>query len=378
MEAIGQLTGGIAHDFNNLLAVVLGNLTMAKKRLPADSKLQQLIDNSLQAADRGATLTKRMLAFARQQQLAATAFDAQQLVRDMSDLLQRSIGSGIQITTQFPLRLSPAFADPNQLELALLNLTVNARDAMPHGGIITIAASEQEVTDSSEGLAPGAYVCISVSDTGEGMDEATLARAAEPFFTTKGVGKGTGLGLSMIHGFASQSGGTLRLKSVQGQGTTAEIWLPARKEADAKRKAPELGEEVGPMQEPLCVLVVDDDELVLMNTTAMLEDLGHKVLEASSGEQALRTMRRAPAIQLVITDHLMPGMTGIQLIEALRPDRPDVPVILATGFADLPVNVAPGVARLDKPFRQKDLARTIAGAMRNGAGQVLPFRPKHN
>ncbi|MDB5545905.1 MAG: sensor hybrid histidine kinase, partial [Hyphomicrobiales bacterium] len=364
MEAIGQLTGGIAHDFNNLLAVVLGNLTMARKRLPADPKLKQLIDNSLQAADRGATLTKRMLAFARQQQLAATAFDAQQLVRDMSDLLQRSIGSGIQITTQFPLRLSPAFADPNQLELALLNLTVNARDAMPNGGIITIAASEKKVTESTEGLAPGAYVCISVSDTGEGMDERTLARAAEPFFTTKGVGKGTGLGLSMIHGFASQSGGTLKLTSVKGQGTTAEIWLPARTETDVRRKAPDLEEEAGPVQQPLCVLVVDDDELVLMNTTAMLEDLGHKVLEATSGEQALRALRRAPGVQLVITDHLMPGMTGIQLIAELRPDLPDLPVILATGFADLPANIVPGATRLDNPFRQKDLARAIAAAMR--------------
>jgi PAS domain S-box-containing protein len=378
MEAIGQLTGGIAHDFNNLLAVVLGNLTMATKRLPADPKLKQLIDNSLQAADRGATLTKRMLAFARQQQLAATAFDAQQLVRDMSDLLQRSIGPGIQIITQFPLRLSPAFADPNQLELALLNLTVNARDAMPNGGTVTISAAEKTVSESRDDLAPGDYVCISVSDTGEGMDEPTLARAAEPFFTTKGVGKGTGLGLSMIHGFASQSGGTLRIASAAGKGTTAEIWLPARPDANIKRKAPDLEEAASPIQQPLCVLVVDDDELVLMNTTAMLEDLGHKVLEASSGEQALRALRRTPAIQLIITDHLMPGMTGIQLIAALRPERPDLPVILATGFADLPASVAPGVARLDKPFRQKDLARAIVGAMRNGAGQVLPFRPKNS
>jgi CheY-like chemotaxis protein len=209
------------------------------------------------------------------------------------------------------------------------------------------------------------------------MDEPTLARAAEPFFTTKGVGKGTGLGLSMIHGFASQSGGTLRIASAAGKGTTAEIWLPARPDANIKRKAPDLEEAASPIQQPLCVLVVDDDELVLMNTTAMLEDLGHKVLEASSGEQALRALRRTPAIQLIITDHLMPGMTGIQLIAALRPERPDLPVILATGFADLPASVAPGVARLDKPFRQKDLARAIVGAMRNGAGQVLPFRPKN-
>ena len=202
MEAIGQLTGGVAHDFNNLLAVVLGNLNLARKRLPPDRKLMQLIENSIQAAERGATLTKRMLAFARRQELTIGPVDVPELVRGMADLLQRSIGSAILVNTQFPLQLSLAFADANQLELALLNLAVNARDAMPEGGTITIAAREKQVGAGEVGnLAPGRYVCLSVTDTGEGMDEQTLARAAEPFFTTKGVGKGTGLGLSMVHGF---------------------------------------------------------------------------------------------------------------------------------------------------------------------------------
>ncbi|PIK73491.1 hybrid sensor histidine kinase/response regulator, partial [Methylobacterium frigidaeris] len=223
MEAIGQLTGGVAHDFNNLLAVVIGNLHLARKHLPPERKLRQLIENSIQAAERGATLTKRMLAFARRQELTRAPVDVPALVRGMAELLQRSISSNIPVSTQFPLQLPLAFVDASQLELALLNLTVNARDAMPKGGTIMIAAREAQVgTDEVSGLGPGHYVCLSVTDTGEGMDEQTLARAAEPFFTTKGVGKGTGLGLSMIHGFAEQSGGRLVLKSTKGQGTTAE------------------------------------------------------------------------------------------------------------------------------------------------------------
>ena len=380
IDTIGQLTGGVAHDFNNLLMAMLGSLEILKKRLKDDSGSQRLLENALKGAERGAALTQRLLAFARRQELRPAIVDVAELVSGMQDLLARALGPEVRLQNDLPPDLPAVLIDANQLELALLNLAVNARDAMPDGGLLIFSAAEADGSDKDAPteLKPGQYLRFSVVDTGRGMDEATLARAAEPFFTTKGVGKGTGLGLSMIHGFASQSGGTLRLKSVPGQGTTAEIWLPARKEASGKRTAPEVEEDVSPMQESLCVLVVDDDELVLMNTTAMLEDLGHKVLEATSGEQALRTLRRAPAIQLIITDHLMPGMTGIQLIEALRPDWPDVPVILATGFADLPVDLAPGVVRLDKPFRQKDLARAIAGAMRNGAGQVLPFRPKQH
>jgi PAS domain S-box-containing protein len=378
MEAVGQLTGGIAHDFNNLLAVILGNLDLARKRLPTDPKLKQLVENSLQAAERGATLTKRMLAFARRQELEAGPVNVPELVRDMAELLQRSIGPTIQVNTQFPLQLAPAFADGNQLELAVLNLIVNARDAMPEGGTITIAAREERmIPEQTSGLAPGPYICLSVSDTGEGMDEQTLARAAEPFFTTKGVGKGTGLGLSMIHGFADQSGGRLVLRSTKGQGTTAELWLPV---AQVKSEPAEPQEK--PAERPvtngqhLCVLVVDDDALVLMNTTAMLEDLGHEVLEAMSGDQAQRILRRTPGVRLVITDQLMPGMTGTHLVEAIRAERPDLPVILATGYSDLPSDAHSDLPRLSKPFTQRDLARAVAAIIQPEKARVLPFRSK--
>ncbi|AWN41303.1 hybrid sensor histidine kinase/response regulator [Methylobacterium durans] len=376
LEAIGQLTGGVAHDFNNLLAVVLGNLNLARKRLPPDRKLVQLIENSIQAAERGATLTKRMLAFARRQELTTGPVDVPELVRGMAELLQRSIGSTIPVSTQFPLQLPLAFADANQLELALLNLTVNARDAMPEGGAITIAAREAKAgTDEIAGLAPGSYIVLSVTDTGEGMDEQTLARAAEPFFTTKGIGKGTGLGLSMVHGFAEQSRGHLFLKSVKGQGTTAELWLPVVEAGRLVEKIPEFSSSV-PTSQPLKVLVVDDDPLVLMNTSAMLEDLGHEVLEATSGEQALRVLRRSEHIDLVITDQMMPGMTGMQLIELIRAEQATVPVILASGYSELPEEGLADLVRLGKPFKQADLARALLQSLRQ-EGQVLPFRPKH-
>jgi nitrogen-specific signal transduction histidine kinase/ActR/RegA family two-component response regulator len=376
MEAVGQLTGGVAHDFNNLLAVVLGNLELARKRLPPDPRLRQLIENSIEAAKRGASLTQRMLAFARRQELKAAPVHIPDLVRNIADLLQRSIGPTVQIDTQFPLRLPPALADANQLELALLNLTVNARDAMPEGGSIHIAAREEQVVNDTHGLADGAYVCLSVTDTGEGMSKETLARAAEPFFTTKGPGKGTGLGLSMIHGFARQSGGRLKIRSVLGQGTTADIWLPIAQ--------PEVGQSEEPQQEmarpshpqrPLSVLVVDDDPLVLMNSTAMLEDLGHTVLEATSGEQALRVLRRETNIDLLITDQLMPGMKGTELAVTAKIERPDMPIIIATGYADLTPTSDLEFPRLSKPFSQDDLGRALNASM-TPAGQVVPFRPK--
>jgi PAS domain S-box-containing protein len=376
MEAIGQLTGGVAHDFNNLLAVVLGNLNLARKRLPNDPKLLQLIENSIEAAERGATLTKRMLAFARRQELTTGPIHVPELVHGMAVLLQRSIGPGVSVNTQFPLQLPLAFADANQLELVLLNLAVNARDAMPEGGTITISARGARVeSDEVPGLAAGSYVCLSVTDTGEGMDEQTLARAAEPFFTTKGVGKGTGLGLSMAHGFAEQSGGRLILKSVIGQGTTAALWLPEAEAHSLKKDAPEAGTPL-PALMPLTVLVVDDDPLVLMNTAAMLEDLGHTVLEATSGPQALRVLRRSQDIDLVITDQIMPGMTGTQLIEAVQTDYAALPVIIASGFSELPEDGLAGRVRLNKPFKQAELAHALVATMQH-PGQVLPFPSKH-
>ena len=380
MEAVGQLTGGIAHDFNNLLAVICGNLELVLKRMPADAKLKRWLENAFEAAQRGATLTKRMLAFARRQDLKIEAVNVPNLVRDMAELVQTSIGPNVHIETRFPLRLAPAQADANQLELAILNLIVNARDAMPEGGTVTIAA-RQEAVRKTNGLQAGEYICLSVADTGCGMDEETLARAIEPFFTTKGVGKGTGLGLSMIHGFAEQSGGRLVIKSRMGQGTTAEIWLPAAQpEAEGEVEAEDVAEE--PVNEAaprtaggLTILVVDDDHLVLMNTAAMLEDLGYDVIEATSGEQALRMLRRDRQIDLVITDQLMPGMTGTQLLEAVKAEWPHMPAILATGYAELPPGSDPTLARLSKPFRQDDLARAMA-SVAQVERRIVPFRPK--
>jgi CheY-like chemotaxis protein len=274
------------------------------------------------------------------------------------------------------MRLTPALVDANQLELALLNLVVNARDAMPDGGTVTIAAGEEKMAAKNRlGLDEGSYVWLSVTDTGEGMDEETLARAVEPFFTTKGVGKGTGLGLSMIHGFADQSGGRLVLDSVKGRGTRAELWLPvARVPQEEPTEAEEEALRVLPAPRSLTVLVVDDDSLVLMNTAAMLEDLGHEVIEANSGEQALRILRRRPDLDLVLTDQLMPGMTGAQLLGAIAAERPDLPAILATGYADMQHEGEITAVRLGKPFLQRDLARAIATAIPPEQRQVLAFR----
>jgi CheY-like chemotaxis protein len=231
---------------------------------------------------------------------------------------------------------------------------------------------------ASNGLQPGDYVCLSVADTGEGMDEETLARAVEPFFTTKGIGKGTGLGLSMIHGFAEQSGGRLVLKSRKGEGTTAEIWLPLAQSQPVIAVEQEVGEPVSSSlgsSQVLTVLVVDDDHLVLMNTAAMLEDLGHEIVEATSGEQALRALRRPRRSDLVITDQLMPGMTGTQLVEAIKAEWPHLPIILATGYAELPPGSESDVTKLDKPFRQDDLARAMASIFETER-RVVPFRPR--
>ena len=379
LETIGQLTGGIAHDFNNLLAVIIGNLDLLRKRLPEEGKARQLVENSLQAARRGASLTGRMLAFARRQELQVASVDVPDLVRGLAEMLQGSIGPTITIETRFPLRIPPVLVDPGQLEAALINLVVNARDAMPGGGVVTIAAQEQRVERARSGpLPPGTYVCLSVTDEGEGMDEATLGKAVEPFFTTKGVGKGTGLGLSMIHGFAEQSGGRLILKSRRGEGTRAEIWLPvAASEAGQGLQAELEADESAPVRR-LTVLVVDDDALVLMNTADMLEDLGHAVLEANSGEQALRVLARAREVDLVITDQAMPGMLGTQLVSAIRAERPDLPVILATGYAEAPASPDARLPRLGKPFTQQDLARALAAAMNPDAdrSRVLRFRPR--
>jgi PAS domain S-box-containing protein len=358
IESIGELTGGVAHDFNNLLTAVIGNLELLRKRIGSDPSIDRLIDGALQGAQRGASLTQRLLAFARRQALEPRPVDLAGLVRGIASLLRRSIGPTIEIEFDLPDSLPAVQVDANQIELALLNLAVNARDAMPSGGRIDIALRRCN-TQRTADLAAGDYVCLRVSDSGSGMDADTLRRAVEPFFSTKGIGKGTGLGLSMVHGVALQLKGALRLESTLGRGTEAELWLPVSKErpVDAGVDAQKPDDIKG-----ATVLLVDDDFLINLSTKALLEDLGHTVIETSSGTQALDVLRTEEPIDLMITDYAMPGMTGVQLAEAAREMRPNLPILLATGYADLPGSV-PNVSKLSKPFHQRQLAEQITALL---------------
>jgi CheY-like chemotaxis protein/two-component sensor histidine kinase len=358
MQAIGQLSGGIAHDFNNLLTVILGNLEIVRKRLADDPKIVRLLDNATQGALRGVSLTQRMLAFARKQELKSEPVELPALVQGISGLLRSSLGPSVALETRFPERIEPVLADVNQLELAMLNLATNARDAMPDGGKIVISARVETVSDP---LRAGRYVCLSITDTGDGMDEATLASAMDPFFTTKGLGKGTGLGLSMVHGFIEQLGGRFILKSQKNQGTTAELWLPVASEDSIA--APLAEEPATPEVPRLCILVVDDDSLVLTSTCLLLEDLGHQVITATSGAQGLEVIENKTGIDLVITDMAMPQMSGAQLAQAIRERNPDMPIILATGYAERLEGFAARLPRLSKPFTQLNLVEVIASAM---------------
>ncbi|MEP7186638.1 MAG: PAS domain S-box protein [Rhodanobacter sp.] len=361
LESIGQLTGGVAHDFNNLLMAIVASLELLETRIPDDPKVHRLLENAKAAAFRGASLTQRMLAFARRQELKPTAVDLRALVHGMSDLLQRSLGTLVSVEVTFPLKLDPVLVDGNQFELALLNLAVNARDAMPKGGTVTIAAAPCRIAaDEDKWLPAGRYVCLSVSDEGHGMDPETLLRATEPFFSTKGVGKGTGLGLSMVHGLVEQSGGRLKIRSIQGQGTTMEIWLPA-----AHGGVDELAERAAPVQtnaapaKALSVLAVDDDPLVLEVLVAQIEDLGHVASQASSGQEALALLKESAHFDVVITDHAMPGFTGTQLIKRMAQSWPAISVILATGYAELAEHEALDVIRLKKPYTRRDLVQAL-------------------
>lgn len=363
MQAIGQLSGGIAHDFNNLLTVILGNLEVVRKRAADDPRITRLLDNATQGALRGVSLTQRMLAFARRQELKTESVEIPTLIQGITGLLRSSLGPAVIIETRFSPELEPVVADVNQLELAVLNLATNARDAMPDGGKLVIGAQTEEIHDQSKlSLSPGRYVCLSVTDTGEGMDDVTLASAMDPFFTTKGVGKGTGLGLSMVHGFTEQLGGRFILKSQKDVGTTAELWLPVALASSTTEPAIE---EAAMSRVPrLCVLVVDDDSLVLTSTSLLLEDLGHRVISAASGALALELLESEHQFDLVITDMVMPKMSGAQLAQAIRVMRPHLPIILATGYAERLEGFASRLPRLSKPFTQLNLVEVIALAMK--------------
>lgn len=363
MESLGQLTGGVAHDFNNLLNTVIGSLELLRKQV-TDERSLGLIGNALKGATRGITLTQRMLAFARKQELQPGPVNLSELIGGMTDLLVRSVGPSIEIETLFATGLQSAFADPNQLEMAILNLVVNARDAMPDGGKISLTTRNALVSDGSHPpLAPGSYVQIIVTDTGTGMDPQTLAKASEPFFTTKGVGKGTGLGLPMVLGTAEQLGGSLTLQSEVGHGTTATLWLRTSEPGATVATTEKQHASVATSASPMVILAVDDDALILMNTVALLEDLGHTVLEANSGREALRQLESGQVFDLIITDHAMPHMTGGQLIAEVSTRWPHIPIILATGYAEMPDGLPSGVRRLGKPFWQADLQKAIAAVI---------------
>ncbi|UAJ09975.1 PAS domain-containing protein [Glacieibacterium megasporae] len=348
LETIGQLTGGVAHDFNNLLTPIIGSLDLLSRRTP-EPRAAKLIDGALTAAERAKTLVHRLLAFSRRQVLTSRSVDIVALIDGVRDLLARSLGPDIEIAITAG---DDSFAevDPAQLELAILNLAINGRDAMNGVGTLTIAVAPIRHADAD-------YIRITVADTGSGMDEPTRRRAIEPFFTTKAVGRGTGLGLSMVHGLAAQSGGWLELDSAPGEGTRAHLWLPAARPADGEPAADEGGKERGTGQR---ILLVDDEPLVRSVTAAMLVDLGYEVVEADAAAEALHLVRNS--ISLVVTDYLMPGMNGAALAAALRLERPGLPVLIITGFAEGDT-LDPTMPRLAKPFHQSDLAAAVAATM---------------
>jgi signal transduction histidine kinase len=351
MEVMGQLTGGVAHDFNNLLMAVMGNLDLLRKQHGNDTRSSRLIEGAIQGAQRGAVLTQRMLAFARQQDLQTHSVQLKTLITGIRDLLERTLGPHFELKLILSDALPPANVDSNQVELAILNLVINARDATPNGGVIEITADYPDTIPDN--LTRGSYVRVTVKDFGIGMSPETLKRAVEPFFSTKEVGKGTGLGLSMVHGLAVQLGGLFQLSSVEREGTSATLWLPAGTASVTENIV--ASSETNLESRKGIILAVDDDALILMATVDMLEDLGHTVLEANSGMRALEIIASGQVIDVMMTDHAMPTMTGIELAELARKQRPNLPIILATGYADLPARQKLDLLRLSKPFMQETL-----------------------
>jgi PAS domain S-box-containing protein len=358
MEAMGQLTGGVAHDFNNLLTPIVGALDMLQRKGVGGEREQRLIGGAAQSAERARTLVQRLLAFARRQPLQPSSVDVGELTRGMAELVGSTTGPQIKVVVEAPQHLPPATADANQLEMAVLNLAVNARDAMPDGGTLRISVEAATVGRQHRSkLKPGRYLQLSVADTGTGMDEATLARAIEPFFSTKGVGKGTGLGLSMVHGLASQLGGAMTISSSPGMGTNVELWLPQSSEAAHPVIEPGAPPSVSAGRGT--VLLVDDEDLVRLSTADMLTELCYTVVEASSAEEALRLLDRGLNPDIVVTDHLMPGMSGTDLVRLLRKDRPGIMFLVVSGYAET-FGLTPDLPRLTKPFRSAELAAAIA------------------
>jgi len=358
MEAMGQLTGGVAHDFNNLLTPIIGALDLLQRSKAGGEREHRLIAGALQSADRAKILVQRLLAFARRQPLQATSVNVGALVQGMAELISSVTGPQIQVLLEVEPDLPAAKADPNQLEMAILNLSVNARDAMADGGVIRMSVTDEIVLPGQRpDLAPGGYVRLSVADTGHGMDEATLARAIEPFFSTKGIGKGTGLGLSMVHGLVRQLGGGLTLHSRPGLGTNIELWLPRSDEPKRDVEAPR--DPIASQTSKGAVLVVDDEELVRISAADMLEELGYSVVQAASAEEAIRLLEGRLRPDLVVTDHLMPGLTGVDLARVVKARLPQASVLVMSGYADLE-GLDPDLPRLTKPFLISDLSAAIS------------------
>lgn len=357
MEAMGSLTGGVAHDFNNLLTPIIGSLDMLQRKRVGGEREQRMIGGALQSAERAKTLVQRLLAFARRQPLQTRAVDVAMLVEGMVDLIASTTGPNIKVVASIPDGLPAALADDNQLEMAILNLAVNARDAMPDGGRLTVSAQVVDVvTGGKLSLKAGRYIRLAVADTGTGMDEETLKRAVEPFYSTKGIGKGTGLGLSMVHGLAAQLGGALSIESCVGLGTEVQLWLPTTSNFVVEAQpVPEATTETGAG----VVLLVDDEFMVRTVTADMLCELGFEVKEAESAEQALESIDGGFRPDLVITDHLMPGMNGTDLAREVMQRVPGIRVLIISGYAET-VGVDSDLPRLVKPFRQTDLAAIIA------------------
>jgi signal transduction histidine kinase/ActR/RegA family two-component response regulator len=364
LEAVGQLTGGIAHDFNNLLMVVQGSLEMLERAV-SDGAAKTMVARAMAAAERGAKLTAQLLAFSRQQRLELRALNANDVITGMIELMQRTLGGAIRIETALAPDLWPAVADPTQLELLILNLAINARDAMPHGGSLTIGTSNEELgrPETPEHPAPGAYVAVSVMDIGIGMEPEVLARAFEPFFTTKEVGKGSGLGLSQVLGVAQQLGGGVAITSQPHRGTTVRVYLPRASVAMVAPPAP----AALPGAEVLCglrILLVDDDDEVRAVTEGLLEEHGAVVIAAASGDDALGGLAELSRLDVAVLDLAMPGLTGAELAQELRQRRPELPILLMTGYNEQ-VELAREMGTtvdglLQKPFRASELALAIA------------------
>ena len=380
MESIGQLTGGIAHDFNNMLAIVIGSLDMARRRLgnDGDPRVARGIDNATEGAQRAAQLTARLLAFSRQQPLEPQTTDLNKLVGGMSELLRRTIGEDMRVETVLAGGLWHAHIDANQLENAILNLCVNARDAMPGGGRVTIETANAHLDDrycaAQDDVMPGQYVMVSVTDTGTGMPPEIVERAFEPFFTTKGVGKGTGLGLSQVFGFVKQSHGHVKIYSEQSQGTIIKIYLPRHYGEDACTdvSAPPIGSLPRARPDEI-ILVVEDEERVRHMSVDALRDLGYTVVQASDGEQALSLLTIQPRIDMLFTDIVMPGINGRILADRARGNRPDLPVLYTTGYTRNAIvhngMLDPGVAFLAKPFTLDQLAIKVRQVLDSAQSQ---------